>query len=90
MTDRTDTIPLAASEPRCSSDACVVAHRCARRRAAMPARGAIVSDFSISSTGGGSALCLHFYDVNVLRMEAAKDKAQPVQRRVFPPIGGAR
>lgn len=81
--DRTETVPLAPSEPRCDpSRGCVMRSRCARAIAAIPARYAVIEDFS-TAAHGGTALCGGYLDAAGLRKAAIK----PPKPRVHPPIG---
>lgn len=82
--NRTDTVPLPPSEPRCEpSKPCVVRHRCARAIAALPKQFAKLEDFSLG-VSGGTVLCAGYLDAAVIRKAAMP--AAP--RRVHPPMGG--
>ena len=80
MHDRSDTIPLPASESRCSSGNAAAAHRCARHRASVPPMSAM-KDWR--DGGACTVQCAGFVDVASLRASAAA----PRPARVFPPLG---
>lgn len=85
MTDRTDAIPLAATETRCEPVACTMKARCARKLAALPPpphKSTMVG--SGSWIGGGTALCVGYVDAAGLR----KQQMAPAPRRVHPPLTG--
>ncbi len=78
MHDRSDRVPLPASEPRCEpSTGCVIRGRCARYQAALPAQGAIMSDYSITQYGG-SALCPGYLSVHTLMRQTPEPRHVPV------------
>jgi hypothetical protein len=75
--DRTDTIPLAPSEPRCEpASVCNARGSCARYQAAIPAHGAKIDDYSRK---GGGVLCRGY-----LNSASVRKVTMPVHRRVHP------
>ena len=81
MTDRTDSIRLPPDEARCEPVACTMRARCARRLASVPPNATMVD--AEAWINGGSAVCTGYINAATLH----KLPAQPVARRVHPPIG---
>lgn len=76
--DRSETVPLAASEARCEpQQTCTMRSRCARYSASIP-KGAPLGDYSVEYLGG-TALCNGFVDLKSLTKES-----KPAKREVKP------
>ena len=79
---RTATVWLPDSEARCLAKSCYYLSRCARALAPIPAHGATVEDFSVTSlawSGCGQWLSA---------AHAVKPAEKAPERPVFPPIRG--
>jgi len=86
MTERTDTIFLAHTEPRCAPAACTMGARCARKLAALPKPPHQATMTTTTSwVQGGTALCVGYVDAASLR----KLDMKPGHKRVHPPLGSA-
>lgn len=78
------TFVLLGDKARCRPDAlgCTVQHKCARFLAPRPSHGASVMDWSAVHKTKGTFLCDAYIGVDTLRKQA-----EPVQKRVHPPMG---
>lgn len=77
------TILLARDEPRCTAPACTMRVRCARKLAPATAgrHTAPVEDFS-TVEGGGTALCIRYFDLTHARALATEHYARRARAAV--------
>ena len=81
--DRSGNVRLPDNEPRCEpSRKCFMQSRCARAIAAIPAKYAVIEDFS-TAANGGTALCGGYLGAEQFR----KAPLQTIKPRIHPPIG---